>query len=261
MGKHTKYWLITLLILLLYFSNSYGWDCTTHAYIAKKAGVRIPEAACMPDIIRDENYALLAPFHYHNAAPQTIVTPDYIDKFAVEERTVSIDGRQIKILLPHQAGVLYWKIVDLYKKMKNIDKTKLDDKLSYEYYLVTIAHYIGDLSQPLHNFPYSDEPASDGKIYSKEGSFNKENHIKFDESFTGYLSSDPKINEKIERAIQNIDISSVEDLKNEMSKIANSAIQIAKNCYREDRLPTEQEIIKQVSWSISLLKAVIKSTY
>ncbi|MGC8796478.1 S1/P1 nuclease [Thermodesulfovibrio sp.] len=248
------------LLILIFYSYANAWDCKTHAYIAQKAGIRIPEAACMPDIIRDENYELLAPMHYHNAAPNTVVTPEYIDKYAVKEVTVNIDGRTIKILLPHQAGVLYWKIVNLYEKMKSLDKTKPDNRLSYEYYLVTIAHYIGDLSQPLHNFPYSDSSASDGKIYIDEGAFNKEYHIKFDEAFDSYIGK-PQTEEKLNKALKEIKISNTENLKNEISKIANSAIKIANQCYKEKRMPTEEELIEQISWSVSLLKAVIKSTY
>lgn len=60
---------IVFLLLILFSSHANAWDCLTHAYIAKKAGIRIPEAACLPDIIRDENYELLAPMHYHNASP------------------------------------------------------------------------------------------------------------------------------------------------------------------------------------------------
>lgn len=248
------------LLILIFFSQSYAWDCFTHAYIAKKAGIKIPEAACMPDIIRDENYELLAPMHYHNAAPQTVVTPEYIDKYSVKEVIVNADGRAVKILLPHQAGVLYWKIVNLYEKMKSLDKTKPDNLLAYEYYLVTIAHYIGDLSQPLHNFPYGESVASDGKIYIDEGNFNREFHIKFDEAFDPYMGK-PETEERINRALKTINIKNTEDLKNEISKIANSAIKIANQCFKEKRMPEEEELTEQIAWSISLLRAVIKSTY
>lgn len=253
-------YLIFLTLILLFYSYADAWDCLTHAYIAKKAGIKIPEAACMPDIIRDENYDLLAPMHYHNAAPNTVVTPEYIDKYAIEELIVNTDSRKVKILLPHQAGVLYWKIVNIYEKMKSLDKTKSDNRLAYEYYLVTIAHYIGDLSQPLHNFPYGDTQSSDGRVYNDEGNFNKEYHIKFDEAFDSYIGK-PQTEEKINRALKKIDISETEDLKKEISKIANSAIKIANQCYKEKRMPTEEELIEQISWSVSLLRAVIKSTY
>ncbi|ACI20880.1 conserved hypothetical protein [Thermodesulfovibrio yellowstonii DSM 11347] len=259
MREKLKYFIV-FLILFFPISISHAWDCKTHAYIAKKAGIRIPEAACMPDIIRDENYDLLAPFHYHDASPDTVVTPEYIDKFGIKEAFLLVDGKNFRISVPHPAGVLYWKIVQIYEKMKSLDRTKPDNVLAYEYYLVSIAHYIGDLSQPLHNFPYGDSPASDGKMYEKEGYFNREYHIKFDEAFSHYLNTSADIHIKIDNAIKQIKLSSKEDLKKEISEIANSAIKIANKCYNENRLPNEEELIKQISWSISLLRAVIIST-
>lgn len=213
----------------------------------------------MPDIIRDENPYLLAPFHYHDAAPETVVTPEYIDKYNVKEFPVTVDGRTIKVLVPHQAGVLYWKIVSIYEKMKSLDMTKPDNQLAYEYYLVSIAHYIGDLTQPLHNFPYEDSPASDGKIYEKESLFNRENHLRFDEAFSLYLASDRQIHEKVEKTIKPININSKDDLKKEIANIANSTIKLANLCYKENRLPTEEELINQIALSISLLKGIVSS--
>ncbi len=253
------YWL--LIFLLLFSSKSLAWDCKTHAYIAKKAGIKIPEAACMPDIIREESYSLLSPFHYHNASPDTIVTPEYIDKYRVEEINIFIDNRVFKIKVPHQAGVLYWKIVDIYEKMKSLDRSIPDNQLIYEYYLANIAHYIGDLSQPLHNFPHGDNPASDGKIYPKEANFNAQNHVKFDEAFTFYFASDKEVDSKINARIKQIKISSIEDLKKEISIIANSAIEIARKCYKENRMLQEDEVINQIALSISLLRALIISIH
>lgn len=250
-----------LIFLLLFSSKSFAWDCKTHAYIAKKAGIKIPEAACMPDIIREENYSLLSPFHYHGASPYTTVTPEYIDKYRVDEMNILIENRILKILIPDQAGVLYWKIVDVYEKMKSLDRSISDNQLIYEYYLASIAHYIGDLSQPLHNFPHGENPASDGKIYPGEGEFNKQNHLKFDEAFTFYFASHPEIDNKINARIKQIKISSAEDLKKEVSNIANSAIDIARKCYKENRMLLEDEVINQIALSISLLRAIIIATH
>lgn len=258
--RRIRFVILSFLLILIFFSTTYAWDCFTHAYIAKKAGIRIPEAACMPDIIRDENPDLLAPFHYHNAAPNTVITPEYIDNFKVKEENVFISEKSYKILVPHPAGVLYWKIVNLYEKMKSLDKTIPDNALSYEYYLVSIAHYIGDLSQPLHNFPYGNSAAGDGVVYEREGNFNKEYHIKFDEAFSYYLKTSPEIHSKIDNSITHIKLNSQEDLKKEIAQIANSAIKIANKCFNENRLPVEEELINQIAHSISLLKAVIIST-
>lgn len=249
-----------ILLIPFLFSQAYSWDCFTHAYIAKKAGLRIPEAACMPDIIRDEQYDLFEALHYHDAAPDTVVTPEYIDRFRILDKTVSIDGRDYRLRVPHSGGVLYYKIVELYEKMISLDKSIPDNVLAYEYYLFTIAHYIGDLSQPLHNFPYGDKPASDGKVYKEEGKFNRENHLKFDEAFTKHLFRSNELDTRIDKEIREIKLNSTDTLKKEISNIASSAIQIANKCFKEKRLPTEEELVRQISLSISLLKAVFKST-
>lgn len=143
--------------------------------------------------------------------------------------------------------------------MKSLDKTIPDNALAYEYYLVNIAHYIGDISQLLHNFPYGDKPASDGKVYTKEGNFNKEYHLKFDEAFSQLLKNYSDIDTKVINSTRDIKIISTDELKNEIAQIANSALKIANQCVKENRLPKEDELIKQISWSVSLLIAISKS--
>ncbi len=258
--RRVKQIVIQILLILSIFSISYAWDCKTHAYIAKKAGLKVPEAACMPDIIRDELYDLLSPSHYHNASPDTFVTSEYIERFNVEEILIENKGKRYKISVPHPSGILYWKILQIFEKMKSLDKSIQDNLLAYEYYLFNIAHYIGDLSQPLHNFPYGEYPASDGKVYALEGNFNKEYHFKFDESFSHSLYINPQIDFLIEKNIKDLNIRSKEDLKKEISAIANAALKIANACFKENRLPSEEELVQQISWSISLLKAIIKAT-
>lgn len=252
--------IIQIILILFFFSNSYAWDCKTHSYIAKKAGLRVSEVACIPDIIRDELYDLLSPFHYHEASPDTVVTPEYIDRFSIDETVIEMHGKKYKISVPHPSGVLYWKILQIFEKMESLDKSIRDNLLAYEYHLYSIAHYVGDLSQPLHNFPYGEYPASDGKVYAIEGNFNRENHFKFDESFSYHLKNNPQIDMMIDKAIKEINIRSKEDLKREISNIANAALKIANECVKDNRLPSEEELIQQVSWSISLIKAIIKAT-
>jgi hypothetical protein len=57
-----------------------------------------------------------------------------------------------------------------------------------------------------------------------------------------------------------IQIKSIDDLKREISKIANSSIGLANKCYAQKRIITEDEALKQVAMSVSLLKAIIDST-
>lgn len=252
-----------LIFLSFFFNFSYlfPWSFKTHIFISKMAGIdKYAEITCFPDIFKNENFFLLIPFHYHNPSPDITVTPEYIDKYKVEEFEIKINDRTLKINVPSECGVLYWKIVDIYEKMENLDKSILEDKIAYTYYLISIAHYIGDLSQPLHNFPYGEEIASDGRVYLEEGKWNKENHIKFDFILDPYLPLRWKNLSKFKSMIKQIKINSIEDLKREISEIANSSLSLAKKCYKEKRILTVDEALSQIAKSVSLIQAIIKST-
>lgn len=247
--------IVLLLTVLSWTSLGYGWSCPTHSFIAHQAGLSTPDNACIPDAARYDNYNLLVQFHYHNAAPATIVTPRYIDQYAVVEKEyvpkTEMQAKAVKILVPADAGVLYWKIVELYKKLKTTPH-----KTEYDYALMTIAHLIGDLSQPLHNFPYLDEPAGDGKVYSKEGTWAKTLHGLFDDRYNDTL---PALG-KARRSLK-IRITSEEELKQEIAKLANASIALATTCYNENqRIMKDEEVADQVAGSIALLKAVIGDT-
>jgi hypothetical protein len=250
---------VIVLTVLAFFSNAFGWSCETHIYIALEAGIKNPEIACFPDLSREENSLLLGPSHWHNAAPNTIVTPDYIDQYQIMEgmyvKSSVPESKPIKIKVPDPSGVLYWKILELYQKMKGKTGWR------YDYYLTNIAHYVGDLSQPLHNFPYASEPASDGKAYPEIGFWAKEHHWQFDSVLDSYLPLQGKDKEIFQTLITPIQIMSVDDLKREISKIANSSIGLGNRCYSENRILTKDEALRQVAMSVSLLRAIIKNTY
>jgi hypothetical protein len=249
---------IAILIILVFSGNVFGWSCKTHTFIGSEAGVKNPEFTCIPDISREENNSLLGPFHWHNASPNTIVTPDYIDQYQITEgmyvKLGAPESKQIKIRVPNSSGVLYWKILELYQKMRG------KKGWEYDYHLINIAHYVGDLSQPLHNFPYASEPASDGKSYPEIGLWAKEHHGEFDAALDSHLPLKGNENEIFQTMITSIQITSLEDLKREISKIANSSITLANKCYSEKRPITNDEALRQVAMSVSLLNAIIKST-
>ncbi len=71
--------IITILAIVILPSNALGWSSKTHIFIAQESGIKNPEAANFPDLSKKDNNALLGPFHWHDAAPTSIVTPDYID--------------------------------------------------------------------------------------------------------------------------------------------------------------------------------------
>lgn len=216
-----------------------------------------PESACFPDVSREENFDLLYLFHWHNAYPSAIVTQEYIEQYKVTTKLIELDSttrRKININIPDQSGVLYWKILDLYQRMKGEKGWK------YNYYLINIAHYVGDLSQPLHNFPYGDLPASDGNSYPEVGAWSRENHGVFDLAIDHYLPLNGEQKEAFQNMATAIQISNVDDLKAEICKVANASISLANRCYAEKRNMTKDEALKQVALSVCLLKGIIEST-
>lgn len=251
-------YLSVLFLLLASASTASGWSSRTHTFIAQEAGLRNPELACLPDVTREENESLFGRFHSHNAAPGTIVTPDYIDQYPISVgryvKVGSPDSNSIRIRVPHPCGVLYWKILETYQHMKKIRG------LEYEYDLYTIVHYVGDLSQPLHNFPRGSYPASDGMVYTEEGSWSSSHHFEFD----AVLDSSLPLNDKGEKAfqamIERTPLTSVEDLKRQICRIANSSILLANRCYTEKRTMTRDEALKQLAMSVSLLKGIMRTT-
>lgn len=60
--------------------------------------------------------------------------------------------------------------------------------------------------------------------------------------------------------IKSIQITSLDDLKMELAKIANSSIALANKCYYEKRIITKDEALRQVAMSVALLKGIIEST-
>jgi hypothetical protein len=234
--------------------DAWGWSCKTHVFIAEEAGIANPRAACFPDLSRKENDGLLGPFHWHNAAPDAVVSPDYIDRYPVSAgvylREGSLPASPVKIRVPHPAGVLYWKICDLYQAMR------ASGGWEYEYYLAAIAHYVGDLSQPLHNFPSGTMPAADGKSYPEAGLWARKAHLDFDAALDPYLPLREAADKAVAADASAPEITSLNDLKLRISKVANASIALAAVCYAEKRTLTKNEALRQVSMSVALLKAI-----
>ncbi len=252
MAKRIEALAVVLCAALLIPVSGYGWTCRTHMYIAKQAGMKNPEYACIPDASRHDNYRLLLPFHYHNAAPDAVVDSAYIDRYAVIEALyvpkTEPGGRPIKIMVPHEAGVLYWKIIELYRKLKTTEA-----RADYDYAVMCMAHFIGDLAQPLHNYPHGAEPAGDGKVYREIGRWASSVHDAFDGRFDAVENPVMKI--------KAITIASEEDLRREVAMLANESIALAKRCYNDDPLKrrrmTDAEVTARIEDAVSLLRAVL----
>ena len=254
-GNMKKLILFFIASFFLGTTLCYGWSCKTHTFIAQQAGMKNPEYACIPDEVRHENYNLMIQFHYHSAAPDAVVTPEYIQRYSVRTANVREEGKSdtISIKIPHKSGVLYWKILDLYNRMNEKDLKEY----RYNYYLMSIAHFIGDLSQPLHNYPYNKKLAGDGKVYESHGIWSADKHGEFDYALDAAYPLSKEDMDYLLKKISIINIKSSDDMSREVANIANSSIALANTCFKEKRGMSRKEAIGQVAMSVSLLKAVL----
>jgi hypothetical protein len=100
------------------------------------------------------------------------------------------------------------------------------------------AHYIGDLSQPLHSILYSD--------------YNKKKHTKTDGVINdGILDNLEAIK------VYPIEIKTEEDLSKEIARIANISMTLGYKLESEGRLLSREEAYQQIGNSGSLMKAVL----
>jgi hypothetical protein len=113
-----------------------------------------------------------------------------------------------------------------------------------EYHIAFCAHYIGDLSQPLHNTPYDD--------------FNKTHHVIND----GIVENEVLKNiAHIEKNMYLINLNPThfeEDLSREIARIANLSRMPGHKLKTENIDITKEEAYVQLGHSASLLRAILK---
>ncbi len=225
-----------IILLVLYFIVSlsaqsvFGWYEKTHMAILKAAGYDNWYNAAGPDIARIKAGNIESYNHFFNNTHAVEVTPEMVLKQA--ER---YDDPQ------DPEGHLYGAIIASLRAYKE----RLNDGTYYAaHYFAFCAHYIGDLSNPLHNIPYDD--------------FNRAHH-----AFNDGVVEDKALEniKSIERSMHQIDLDADHfeaDLAKEISKIANGARLLGYTLKKENRDMTKEEAYAQLGHSASLLRAVLK---
>ncbi len=224
----SKIILITFAFSLYPLSISCAWHDRTHIAIAKAAGYEYWFNAAGADITKVKAGAVEEKNHYFNNYKNEEVT----DKMVIEQfpRYDSPSDEE---------GHLYGAIVS---SLRNYRSGKSVGKFS-EYHRAFASHYIGDLSQPLHNVIYDN--------------FNKTHHSRND----GIVDTDILNNiSEIEKRMYKITIrpdNFEEDLATEIARIANISRQLALKMKSENRDMTKEEAYVQLGHSVSLLKAIL----
>jgi hypothetical protein len=222
--RFSKFLIVTCFLFLVSLcpSASLAWFDETHLAIAKVAGYEKWFNAAGPDIAKLKLGDKEGDNHFVNNPKGTVVTPEMI--LAQVERYNHKDP----------TGHLYGAII---ASARDYIESKRKGRYA-EYHIAYCAHYIGDLSQPLHNTLYSD--------------YNKRNHGKTDGVINEGILDNP---EAIK--VYPIEIKSETDLAREIARIANLSMALGYKLEDEGRLLSKEEAYQQVSHSASLFRAVL----
>ncbi len=215
---------ILLAVALFHSSDSRAWNDQVHLAVARAAKYSKWYNAASADIAKLKAGSKEGCNHFCNNPPGTGISA----KDVISQAEYYNNDR-------HKKGHLYGAIIASVR-----DYSSQRKKGEYaEHHLAYAVHYIGDLSQPLHN-----------TVYNR---FNKKNHFSVDMFFDDEIL---KNYEKIE--IYRIEIKNEEDLAEEIARIANISISLGYRMEKENRMLTGNEAWAQIGHSASLLKGLLQ---
>ncbi len=208
--------------LLAWAVSAGAWNDETHLAIAKAAGYAKWFNAAGADMAKVKAGAIEQHNHYANNPAGATVTPAGV--LAQVPRYDTVDA----------AGHLYGAVLAAVRAYR---AERARGKYG-EYHLAFAAHYLGDLSMPLHNTEYN--------------AFNRKHHAAMDATVDAAALGD------LERIrIHPVEIRSEEDLAAEVARIANVSHALGRRLEAEGRLPTPREAYAQLGRSASVLRAVL----
>ena len=215
---------VLVLSLISFSTQSWAWHDETHLAIAKAAGYEKWFNAAGADITKIKAGDVEKKNHYVNNPPGTVVTAEMVLDQADRYNKPS-----------DPKGHLYGAIIASIREYRT---TTLKGKYA-EYHLAFCAHYVGDLSQPLHNTLYND--------------YNRQNHTATDGVIDGEVLYILALIE-----IYPIDIQSEEDLTREIARISNLSLKLGYKLEKEGRMLSRQEAYEQISHSAALLRGILR---
>ncbi len=230
MKKHSVTFAM-IFFAVLAATQALAWNDKTHLAISKAAGFGMWYNSAGPDIAKLKAGNIESYNHWFNNNAEVEVTEqmvlDQVERYNKRNKGVDEEG--------HLLGAIIASL-RTYEKDRKAGKYAL-------YHFVYCAHYIGDLTMPLHNIAYDD--------------FNKEYHQAND----GILEDDIlEATDKISARIYVIKLGKENfeaDLAREIARIANISRKLGYKLREEKRSMTREEAYAQLGHSASLLKAVL----
>jgi hypothetical protein len=205
---------------------AFAWHDHTHLAISQAAGYENWHNSAAADITKTKAEQIEQYNHYFNNNSGVDVTEAVVlDQVKRYNDPKDPEG--------HLYGAIIASIRD-YKSMKKANKYA-------EYPMAFCAHYIGDLSMPLHNVAYTD--------------FNKTHHSQNDGVIDFGIMNNIGY---IQKNMYGIVIGNENDLAREIARIANIARQLGLRLEKENRDMTSDEAYSQIVHSASLFRAVLQ---
>lgn len=217
-----------LIVAFMIPAYSKAWDTKTHMSISKAAGYAEWYNSAGADIAKVKAGSREGNNHYFENSQDQKIT----QKLVLEQVSRYNDHKDYE-------GHIYGAIIGA---VREFEKRKAEGKYP-DFHLAYLAHYAGDLTQPLHNMKEK------GFIYK---------HLAFDQAV------EPGVLDNIDNITKNmyeINLSKKnfeKDLAKEIARIANISIALGKKIKKEKRFITNDETYIQLGHSASLLKAVLK---
>ncbi|UFS72423.1 hypothetical protein LPW11_09560 [Geomonas sp. RF6] len=224
--------LLCIIATLLAGSSAFGWHDETHLAVAKAARFQKWYNAVAPDIAKEKAGYREQYNHYCDLPLEKTVTPDMV----LAQASLYNDPKDA---MGHLYGAIIGAVRE-YRKARQTDPGKYS-----EYHLAYVAHYLADLSQPLHNVVYDE--------------FN----IKWHKYCDGIIEAEALENvDEIRKRMYDVVIDPADletDLAREVARVANESRRLARVLTKEQRPLTREEAYRQLGHSASVLKALLYS--
>ncbi|RNC68386.1 MAG: hypothetical protein ED859_10700 [Desulfuromonadales bacterium] len=219
---------ILVSCLALTTGSALAWHDETHLAVAKAAGYQKWYNAAGADIAKEKAGSVERKNHYCN-----------------NNRGVEVTAAMVLEQVPRyndpkdDEGHLYGAIV---AAIRAYEQRALEGKYA-EYHLAYAVHYLGDLSQPLHNTPFDE--------------FNRTRHEKNDGVVDRAVLQNVSRIQRLMRPVVLGRESFEQDLAREIAWIANDARKLGERMRKENRDMTPDEAYGQLARSAALLEAVL----
>jgi hypothetical protein len=229
--KKTHYkiiYFLTIFLLVFISGPAFAWHDKTHMVISQAAGYENWYNSAAADVTKTKAGDAEANNHwYNNNAGIDVSDKMVLDQVGRYNNPGDAEG--------HLYGAIIASLRDYIKEIKDPGKYA-------EYHMAFCAHYIGDLSMPLHNMPY--------------GKFNdKDRHSRYDGTIELSVLNNIGL---IQKNMYEIKIRNESDLIREVARIANISHQLALKLEKDNKdMMSQDEAYAQIYHSASLLKAVL----